>query len=79
MIKVVCIDETEGDDSHRNHITNGKIYEAYTADDFADRPYHIGSLTPEDCYFIVADDGHGIMPLKIYFEPLREKNLKELL
>lgn len=71
MIKVVCIDETEGGQNGLNLLTNGKVYDAYTAED--------GSYTPEDNYYIIGDDGYPIMPLRIYFKPLREYNIDNLI
>lgn len=77
MIKVVCVDESEGGQNGLKLLTNGKVYEAFTSEDF--QGTHMGTNTPNDCYYIVADDGFPIMPLRIYFKPLRENNLNELL
>ena len=79
MIKVVCIDETEGGQNGIKLLTNGKVYEAYTKDDFDDFSTHHARNTPNDCYYMVGDDGYPIMPLRIYFKPLRENNLNDLL
>lgn len=77
MIKVVCIDESEGGQNGIKLLTNGKIYEAFTSEDF--QGTHMGNHTPDDCYYMIGDDGYPIMPLKIYFKPIRENNLNNLL
>lgn len=78
MIRVVCIDENEGTQNNMPKLlTNGKIYDAYTSEDF--NPLHTGHHTPDDCYYIISDDGYPIMPLRIYFKPVRENNLNILL
>lgn len=40
---------------------------------------HTQGITPDDCYYIISDDGYPIMPLRIYFKPVRENNLNILL
>jgi hypothetical protein len=69
IIKVVCIDETEGGQNGIKLLTNGKSYWTYTGD----------GIAPDDCYYIIGDDGSPITPLRIYFKPLRESNLDKLL
>ncbi len=71
-------DDTEGGQNGIKLLTNGKVYDAYTSEDFTGTS-HMGEHTPDDCYFMIGDDGYPIIPLRIYFEPLRESNLKNLL
>ena len=78
MIKVVCIDETEGGQNGLNLLTNGKVYDAYTAEDF-NNLHTVFPEQPEDSYYIIGDDGYPIMPLRIYFKPLREYNIDNLI
>ena len=81
MIKVICIDESEGGQNGLKLLTNGKIYEAFTSEDFQDTHTEnkVGKYTPDDCYYMIGDDGYPIMPLKIYFKDLRDNNLNTLL
>jgi hypothetical protein len=81
MLKVICIDDTEGESiSFPKLLTNGKVYDAYTSEDFEGlhpltpgstfiqyQSSHMGKYTPKDCYYIIGDDGYPIMPLRIHF------------
>lgn len=83
MFKVVCIDNSnaliiQGNGDIGKLLTIGKIYDAYTADDFKNTT-HMGKQCPSDCYYIIADDGHPVLPLRKHFKVLRESNLDILL
>ena len=75
MIRVVCIDENEGTQNNMPKLlTNGKIYDAYTSEDF--NPLHAGHHTPDDCYYIISDDGYSIMPLIGIRKEIQNKDLQ---
>ena len=88
MVKVVCIDDSnnltgvmkfiEGNRTIGKLLTSGKIYDAYTSDDF-EYGTHMGRQCPVDSYYMIADDGYPIFPLRKYFRVLRESNLDILL